>query len=125
MLGLQKVIITEFRAELKEPLDTEFSTGITTSISVNSSITNFKVGSTFKIDSEEFTVIGLDYINNRVNVKRQSAGPSYGSGAFINNVKNEFSFLSSNILDITETNDISYFSRYDTSLFFINLVTKR
>jgi hypothetical protein len=116
LLGLQKAIIIDFRAELKEPLETEFQTGITTSISVTTSISNFKIGYNFKIENEVFTVIGLDYINNRVNVKREPGGIAYGSGAFIKNTKSEFSFEIKNNLDITTDNDIAYFYSSSVSI---------
>jgi len=110
--GVKQINVNEFKTSLDENLDSESNTGIVTSIKIKDSIKIFDIDSEIKISDETATVIGFDYLNNRVNILRESSSPSSSIGSLVELKQNKFSFNESKSLDLPEK-DVSYYFNSD------------
>ncbi len=68
------------------------TTGIITGLSVKEPLFSYNIDDQFKIQSETFKVVGLDFTNNLLNVLREPASPGYGIGATVVPLQNRFTF---------------------------------
>ena len=106
--GTKKISVKNISSKLRTPL--EANTGIVTSISITDPITNFDIDSHIKIGTETLVVVGLDYLNNLIEVKRgdEANSASAQSDVFLKN--NKFTFTEKTNLNLTEKNESYYFS---------------
>ena len=118
--GVKKINVDEIVTNLEDALDSESVTGITTSIKIKDSISIFDIDSKIRISNENVTVIGLDYLNNRINILRESSSPSYSVGEYVYLNQNKFYFDEDQSLDLPEAN-ISYY--FDSNLVSIGIDT--
>ena len=106
--GFRKISVEQKSTVLLESLDSASVTGLVTSIRVKEPVLSFRVDEELLIGSETLKVIGLDRINSRLNVLRQSGSPSYGIGYTVTEVSSRFTFakptnFNSNLNELNET----------------------
>jgi hypothetical protein len=92
--GFVKINVEKRSTNLIESLDSQSVTGLVTSIRVKDSIINYRVDEELKIGSEVLKIIGLDRINGRLNVLRQSGSPGYSIGSTVTENSSRFTFRS-------------------------------
>lgn len=109
--GNKKINFDTFETKLTEALPA--NVGLVTSIKISDSITNLDIGSELKIGNEVLSVIGFDYLNNRVNVKRSNESLSYAEQSTVTLLQNKFEFNSNTIANLPEKDEVYYF---DSSL---------
>lgn len=108
--GIKQINVNEFKTSLDEDLDSESNTGIVTSIKIKDSITIFDIDSEIKISEENSTVIGFDFLNNRVNILRESSSPAASIGSLVELKQNKFTFTENKLIDLPEKNVSYYFN---------------
>ena len=92
--GFVKINVEKRDTVLTESLNAASVTGLITSIKVKNPIVTYKVDEELVIGSETLKIIGLDKLNGRLNVLRQSSSPSYAIGATVYDNTSKFTFAS-------------------------------
>lgn len=108
--GSAKIDVQLVETELNENLGNYFETGLTTSIRVKGSIFDYEIDDSIKIENEILKVIGLDEINNRVNVLREIGATSHPRHTEVSLLPRRFSLEINTKLNPTEKNESYYFN---------------
>lgn len=107
--GFVKVSVPSVYTELLRSIQSQSITGIVTSIKIKDSISNFKVDSLIKIDSEVMKIIGLDYKNNCINVLREVDALSHNSDSIVTELQKNIE-IKSNIVELPNSDEVYYFN---------------
>lgn len=108
--GIQKIVVNDVSSTLSVAISTASVTGIITSIQIADRLDYFDIDSQLIMNGEILTVIGKDYKNNLLNVKRTVGGPSHVQSEVVTLLQNKFQFVpKSTIPTYTIKNDSYYF----------------
>jgi len=111
--GFKKITVDQITVGLSTFLPDSTVTGLVTSIQIKESISNFKVDSKIKIENETLTIIGIDKINNLINVLRDSGSPGHLQNTPVTLLQNEFTYDNSLKYVLPEPNISYYFKSSD------------
>lgn len=110
--GFRKINVEYPTTILEEAVPSAASSGIVTSLKLKAPINNYRVDDIVKIDQELLTIIGVDRLNNRLNVLRESAAsPGYAVSTVVSDFVTKFTFSYPNLeRTFTELDDSYYFN---------------
>ena len=109
--GFRKINVPNRTYRLLNSITSASVSGVTTSIKISGSLDSFEVDSYLKITNEIVKIVGLDYINNVLNILRPSDGPGHSTVETVEYLQDKFSFSA---IDFTsphsEINQSYYFN---------------
>jgi hypothetical protein len=108
--GFKKIYVPVTTTNLTESIPNQSITGLTTSIKVKDSIFNFEVDSMIKVGNETMKVIRLDYLNNSINVLRETGAPLHSYDQTVELLEKKFYFDCSEIISLPDKNESYYFN---------------
>ena len=107
--GFRKINVEYPSTILTESLPNAVTTGIVTSIKIKSGVSGYNVEDKLTIGTETLTVIGVDRLNSRLNVLRESGSPGYALSTTVSNVVNKFTFALPELKTLLPDPDESYY----------------
>lgn len=108
--GIFKINVETVSTELNESIGTYFETGLTTSIRIKSSIFNYEIEDLIEIEDETMTVIGIDQLNNRLNVRREISAGSHPKHTKVDSLPRKFTLQIRTDKNIPNKNETYYFN---------------
>ena len=109
--GFRRINVEYPSTILTESLSNAATTGIVTSIKIKSPVLGYRVDDQLTIGTETLTVVGVDKLNNRLNVLRQSGSPGYAISSTVSDFVTKFTFSYPKLsLPLTELDDSYYFN---------------
>lgn len=110
--GTYKVGFSTYSTLLSSTLPDSSTTGIITTFQVSYIPTQISIGSSLKIDSEEFELIDVYYEQSSLKVRRSSTGITHSSNSVVEFLPNNF-IITSKSLSVSDfdskLNDVGYF----------------
>ena len=108
--GFAKISVDTVVTELNESIGNYFETGLTTSIKVKGSIFDYEIDDSIQIDNETLKIIGLDKLNNRINVLREISAPSHSRHTEVSFSPRKFTLDIKTQKTLSEKNEPYYFN---------------
>lgn len=109
--GLKIVEVENYSSKLSHVLQNSNITGITTSIKISGTISKFEIDSYINIRNVEICkIIGLDYINNLIEIIRISGSPESPVGSLVELLPNKFKFKDYDSTNFKYKNSSYYFT---------------
>jgi hypothetical protein len=110
--GFRRINVEYPTTILEEAVPSAATSGIVTSLKLKSPISNYRTDDIVQIGSELLTVIGVDRLNNRLNVLRgDAASPGYAVSTVVSDFVTKFTFAYPNLEDtFTELDESYYFN---------------
>lgn len=105
--GIKKINTQILTTTLTEELPS--NSGIVTSIKISDSITQFDIDSSIKIGTETLLIIGFDYTNNSIIVKREDDLLSAAAQSSVDLLVTKFTFTEPSKLNLPPKNESYYF----------------